>query len=152
MTPSRRASDSIEPLTLANKVGNGTPLMGDLIRVQSAVLASNAAVMGAVMELRKGVDQRLDREFADSRALIGTISTKLNGVCDEVVTIKNERRLADALAMERTSIAKQADAVAVQHSLSRNQRLGVMVAAVSGCGALALGVVTLLLRVAGWLS
>ena len=159
MTPTRRALDSIEPLTLDNRVGNGSPAMADLIRVQTAILTSNAALLGTVTEFRKGIDQRLTRQFGEVAKQIDGVGKQLDAVSAAVVVIKDERREEAIRAQERTTNAKaaaadakDADAVAVQHTLSKNQRMAVMVAAVSGCGGLALTIVTLLLRVAGVLS
>ena len=154
MTPRK-----VMPLTLANKIGNGSPAIEDLIAVQTAILTSNTAVVATVTEFRRGMDKRLDRQFGEVAKQIGAVGEKLDGVCAEVSTIKDERRGEAIRAEERTvsaknaiKDAKEADTVAVQHALSRNQRMAVMVAAVSGCGALGLGIVTLLLRVAGVLS
>ena len=146
MTPPRRALDKIEPLSLDNKIGNGSPAPEDLIKVQAAILSSNASVLGAVTEFRRSVDQRLTRQFGEVTTQIGTVSGTLDGVVEEVRTIKNERREEAIRAEERTGAARQAnviavaaDGVAVQHSLSKNQRMAVMVSAASAATAALLG-------------
>lgn len=101
MTARRRTLDQIEPLSLDNKVGDGVPAMEDLIQTQNAILQSNAAVLGAVQEFRTGIDGRLDRQLGQINDKVDGIDVKLETVCTQVDTIKVERRVEAALAVDR---------------------------------------------------
>jgi hypothetical protein len=128
------------PLTLANKIGNGSPAIEDLIAVQTAILTSNTAVVATVTEFRRGMDKRLDRQFGEVNGKITVLAEKVEGITDKVEGIEEARRLSAALAKQGRSDAVEANAVAMQHALSYNQRVAIMVAAVSGIGALCLGI------------
>ena len=136
MTPRRTA---VVPLSLDNKTGNGSPVMEDLIAVQTAILTSSAEVLGSVREFRKGMDQRLDRQFREVNGKISTLSVKVDGVCGQVADIEEARRLSEALAKQAAESANTANSIAVQHSLSANQRIGLLVGAFSAEVAALLG-------------
>lgn len=127
------------PLTEDNAVGNGTPATADLVRVQTAILTSNAVVLGAVTQFRTGMDKRLDRQFGETNAKINELAVQVDGVCNQVDALEEARRLAQALAAQANEHAKAADAVAVQHSLSTNQRMAIVVSAIAACGGVILG-------------
>ena len=138
MTPRRNLP---VPLDASNATGNGVASSEDLIRTQNAILQSNAAVLGAVSEFRKGMDQRLDRQFGEVNGKITGLAAKVENVCGQVRDIEEARRLSEALAKQAARAAEVANAVAVQHTLSYNQRLAIVVAAIAGIGSLCLGVV-----------
>ena len=132
------------PLTEDNAVGNGTPATADLVQVQTAILTSNAAVLGAVTQFRQGMDKRLDRQFGETNAKIGELAEQVDGVCSQVDALEEARRLAAALATHANERAKAADAVAVQHSLSSNQRMAIIVSAIAAVGGVVLGLLNFL--------
>jgi hypothetical protein len=135
MTPRR----NVVPLTRQNATGNGVPSTEDLIQTQNAILRSNAAVLGAVSEFRKGMDQRLDRQFGEVNRQLGATNDKLDGVCKQVGDIEEARRLSEALAKQAANSAVAANAVAVQHSLSTNQRWAIVISAIAAVGGVAIG-------------
>jgi hypothetical protein len=138
-------------LTIENAVGNGTPATPDLIKVQTAILLSNATVLGAVTEFRTGIDDRLTRKFGEITTQIGALDVKLDGVCLQVGDLEEARRLTAALAGQADKIAVAADvvavkanAIAVQHSLSTNQRMAIIVSAIAACGGVIIGLLNFL--------
>ena len=142
-------------LTLASKVGNGSPAIEDLIAVQTAILTSNATVLGTVTEFRKGLDQRLDRQFGEVTLSVKVVEGKVDGMDGRLGSLEEERRKDAALAVQAKGFASdnatQAQATAAdakstaterntdraQHALSKNQRMAILVSAVMGtCGVL----------------
>ena len=121
----------LEPLTKANATGNGVPSTEDLIRTSNVLL-------GAVQQLREDVGRRLD-----------DIAGRLDGVCTEVVEIKQGRQIEAAVeaavAAERKEQAaerKSQSQAAAQHVLTLWQRAGIAAGALCGIG-------TLVLKLAG---
>lgn len=127
----------IQPLTSADVNGSADapPTADNLIKVQNAVLMSNATVLGAVNEFRTGIDQRLTRKFGEVATQIGKLDEKVDGVCGQVNDLEEARRTTALLAEQANRIAVHADDVAVKHSLSTNARIAIIVGAFfSGCG------------------
>ena len=137
------------PLTPENATGNGVPSTEDLIQTQNAILQSNAAVLGAVSEFRKGMDQRLNRQFGAIASDFGVIKGQLERV-DGRIGCLEQARLTDAALAEQAKAFRTAQhtddvhvadvdrADAQAHVMSRNARAAVFVAACTGTGALLL--------------
>lgn len=139
MTPRRPAILPPAPLTLENAVGNGVPATPDLIAVQTAILNSNAAVLGAVNEFRAGIDQRLDRQFGDLTASLVSVEGKVDGANARLGCLEEARRLDAALAANAKATATERNADRTAHALSTNQRAAIVVSAIAACGGVALG-------------
>jgi hypothetical protein len=102
-----------------NVTGNGSASPGDLIIAQDAILAALAASTASQTLLRRD----MGRELKAIRSTVSTVSCQLNGVCDEVVTIKTERRIEAALAVERTANAEKAAKAEADHAATaRDER------------------------------
>jgi outer membrane murein-binding lipoprotein Lpp len=136
--PARRAIDQSSPLTLENAVGNGQPATADIIKMQNAVLMSNATVLGAVNEFRVGIDGRLTRKFGEVTTQIGVLDTKIDGVQTQVGAIKSARDIeaakAEQAAKDETRHAATAHderqeqtAKIADHILSTRWRVGIVV-------------------------
>ena len=145
-------STRLQPLSEDNKVGNGSPVMADLIRVQSAILKSNAATLGAVGQFQKDIGGRLDRQFGEVAQSLQTVEGKVDDSIARLGCIEEARRLDAALAAQAKVVATERNVDRAAHALSYNQRLAITVAAISGVGALALGVLTMFLRLIGALQ
>lgn len=83
-------------------------------------------LLGAVNGLRTEMTRRF-----------GQVDEKLDGVCDDVATLKTQQAVNAALA-------KQADNVAQGHTLDYRFKLGIIVAAFTGACGLVLGVLNFL--------
>jgi hypothetical protein len=124
--------------------------------------------------MQTDIGQRLDRQFGEAAASLLIVEGKVDGLGTRLGCIESSRREEALLATERQRVAakdetEHADKAAQEradakdaatnnnadraaHSLSHNQRLAIGVAAISGVGGLALGIVTTILRVAGILK
>jgi hypothetical protein len=160
VTPVRR-------LTRQNATGNGAPSVDDLVKAQTAILLSNANVLGAVNQMQTDIGGRLDRQFGDVAQSLTVVEVKVDGLDTRLGCIEEARRTDAALAVQAKSTAAERNAEAKDaaveakgtaadnnadrqaHTMSRNQRWAIVVAAISGVGGLALGLVTLLLRAVG---
>jgi tetrahydromethanopterin S-methyltransferase subunit F len=131
----------LKALTKETATGNGVASTADMIRLSSSVL-------GSVNLLRRDMNRR----FGETAQSLDLVDGKLGVVCEKVGCLEEARRTDAALAAQAKGTATERNADRVQHALSRNQRLAIGVAAFTGCGGLALGVVTLLLRVTGVLT
>ena len=143
------ARTAVKPLTITPGNGTGPASTRDLVQTQNAILKSNDSVLGAVNQFREDLTER-----------IGRMAVQLDGVCVEVSTIKTERRVEAALAVERATNAEKAakDATVAEgkhaatameerheqtasveaHALAYRWRVGIALAATTGLGALAL--------------
>ena len=136
-------------LTIDNKVGNGSPAIEDLIAVQTAILKSNAIVLGTVKEFRTGIDQRLTRQFGEIGGDLQFVKGQLEKVDGRISKIEQARHEEASLTQQAKEFSvnqhkidvhvadvDRADAQA--HLLSKNQRYAILVAACTGTGALLL--------------
>ncbi len=142
MTP--RVARASQPLTLENAVGNGIPATPDLIAVQTAILTSNAAVLGAVNEFRAGINQRLDRQFGEITASLSTVEGKVDGANTRLGCLEEARRLDAALAASAKTTATERNADRTAHALSTNQRMAIVVSAIAAVGGVLLGLLNFL--------
>ena len=107
---------SARPLAVTPGNGASPASTRELVQTQNAILKSNDSVLGAVNQFREDLTDR-----------IGRIATQVDGVCTQVDTIKTERRVEAALAVERTrnaeKIAKDAAAAETRHAnLAQEER------------------------------
>jgi hypothetical protein len=108
------------------------------VTVQTAILHSNAAVLGAVNEFRAGMDQRLDRQFGEVREKFALLGKQVDGVCETVGGIVTDRAIEAALAKRTRELDAQSEEARNEHVLSERWRVGIVLAATTGLGALLL--------------
>lgn len=143
------ARTSVKPLAITPGNGTSPASTRELVQTQNALLRSNDNLLGAVNQFREDVTDRF-----------GRMADQLNGVCDDVIAIKGERREEAAVARERAANAKTAAEAATvaegkhaatameerheqtasveAHALAYRWRVGIGLAAITGLGALLL--------------
>jgi hypothetical protein len=126
-------------LTLGNKTGNGAPAVEDLIAVQTAILTSNATVLGAVTQMQTDVGQRLDRQFGEVTESLSVVEVKVDGLNTRLGCIEEARRTDAALAAQAKGVAATNNADRAAHSLSTNQRMAIVISAIAAVGGVILG-------------
>ena len=144
----------LKALTKETATGNGAANTADMIRLSSSVL-------GSVSLLRRDMNRRFGEQALSNSIVEG----KLDTVAEKVRQIEEDRRLTTALELQAKNEAKEAakeakdttsanNADRAAHSLSRNQRWAIVVAAGTGCGGLLLsnGFAALIANVARFLG
>lgn len=167
---------TVKPLAVTPGNGTGPASTSQLVQTQNAILTSNATVLGAVTQMQTDIGQRLDRQFGETAASIQIVEGKVDGLDDRLGCLETARRDEALLAAERADVAAKAEtshaakaaieradakdtatsnnADRAAHSLSRNQRMAITVAAVSAAATLLLssGFAGLIANVARFLS
>ena len=151
---------AVKPLAVTPGNGTSPASTRELVQTQNAILLSNAGVLGAVTQMQGDIGGRLDRQFGDMSLALKGVEGKVDGLDTRLGSIevarhdealiaaehakeatKDETDHAAKASQERAdakdvTAANNADRVA--HSLSRNQRLAITVAAGSAAATLLL--------------